>query len=119
MLYKPPIAKFTTEWPESTTERIIELNAEVTDAEGLRRITIEVNGKDVQEVVLENEQPVRKQNGFVARGKLPGTAVGDGRKITLSIPVTLNKELNVVAIRVENVLGLRTNINRTIQRPKK
>jgi len=119
LLHKPPTARFTSEWPASTTERIMELNAEVVDAEGLRRIVIEVNNKDVEEVVLENEQPVRKKNGWIARGKLPGTVVGDGRKVMLSIPVTLNKELNVVAIRVENVLGLRTNINRTVQRPKK
>jgi len=115
-LERPPVVVFTSEWPTRASERVLLLAAEVTDQEGLRRIVVEVNGKDVEEVLLENEQPVRKKNGWIARGALPGTVVGDGKKITLSIPVSLNKEINIVAVRAENQLGLRTRIDRTVQR---
>lgn len=115
-LQRPPQAAFTSEWPARSAERVLQLAAEVTDNEGIRRIVVEVNGKDVEEVLLENEQPVRKKNGWIARGALPGTVTGNGKKITLLIPVSLGKEINVVAVRVENLLGLRTRIDRTVQR---
>src|SRR5688572_27731141 len=103
----PPRITIRSDWPKSTNQRTLVLEAEVTDAAGLRRIVLEVNGKDAEEVILQNERPVRKKNGMVARGALPGEVKGDGRGLSVSIPVRLSSDrVNVVAIRAENMLGL-------------
>jgi hypothetical protein len=114
--HAPPQVTILSDWPASTRERNMVLEAEVSDTEGLRRIVLEVNGKDVEEVVLQNERPVRKKNGMVARGALPGEVRGDGRRVTLRIPVRLNdNRLNIVAVRAENLLGLSARADQTIQ----
>lgn len=111
----PPVIRLTSDWPKQTTEKLLTLEAEVTDREGLRRIVIEVDGRDVEEIVLENEQPVRKQGGFVARGRLPGEVSGDARRISFAIPVRLTKEVTVVAVRAENTGGIRARADRAIE----
>src|SRR6266508_5194971 len=70
----------------SDLERTLMLEAEVSDAEGLRRIVLEVNGKDAEEVVFQNERPVRKKNGMVARGTMPGKVKGDGQRVVINVP---------------------------------
>jgi hypothetical protein len=112
----PPEVKFTSTWPTRTHDTTAVLVADVSDAEGLTRVVIEVNGKDVEEIQLENERPVRKRDGFIARGSLPGEVVGDSRHLTISVPIQLPKNIIVVAIRAENALGLRTRIDRVITR---
>lgn len=117
--HRPPRVAFTSEWPSKTSEQFLTLAAEVVDDQGIVRVVLEVNGKDVEEIVLENEWPVRKQKGFVARGRPPGEVTGDGRRLALSIPVKLGKDLTVVALRAENSLGLRTRTDRVVERTKK
>ena len=111
----PPTIAFTVNWAEKTPDRILTLDAEVSDREGLRRVVLEVNGRVVEEVVLENELPVRKQRGFIARSRLPGSVTGDGRRVTVSIPVSLDRRLNTVALRAENVSGLIGYADRTVE----
>jgi hypothetical protein len=103
------------EWPVKTGERVLTLEAEVGDREGLRRIVIELNSKAIEEVILENELPVRKQRGFIAKGKLPGSVTGDGRRVVISIPVKLDKPLNTVGVRAENLSGLSGYADRTVE----
>jgi hypothetical protein len=103
------------EWPTKTGERVLTLDAEVGDREGLRRVVIELNSKAIEEVVLENELPIRKQRGFIAKGRLPGSVTGDGRKLVISIPVKLDKPLNTVGVRAENVSGLTGYADRTVE----
>src|SRR5262249_38486790 len=93
---EPPTIKFTSTWPARTSDTSVLLTAEVSDADGLIRIVIEVNGKDVEEIQLQNERPLRKREGFIARGALPGDVTGDSRRIVLSIPVALGKNISVV-----------------------
>jgi hypothetical protein len=113
-----PAIALRSDWPERTTERVLQLDADVSDAEGLRRIVIEVNGKDVEEVLLQNEMPVRRQNGRVVRGKLPGEVTGDGRHVRIALPVKLQRDrINVVAVRAENVAGLSSRADRTVEVP--
>jgi hypothetical protein len=112
-IFPPKVA--LKELPSKTSERVLTLEAEVTDVEGLRRIVIELNGKAVEEVVLENEVPVRKQRGFIAKRKLPGSVTGDGRKVIIAIPVTLNQPLNTVGVRGENTSGLSAYADRTVE----
>jgi hypothetical protein len=114
----PPVIEIRSRWPDRTTESILNLEAEVTDAEGLKRVVIEVNGKDTDEIVLENEWPVRKHDGFMSSRKLPGEVEGDGRRVHFSIPVKLGKEITVVAVRAENTGGLRARADRTVRRTK-
>jgi hypothetical protein len=102
----PPTVRMTKEWPAKTADRVMLLEAEVSDREGLRRIVVELNGRAIEEVVLENELPVRKQRGFIAKSRLPGSVTGDGQKVAIAIPVTLDKRLNTVGLRVENLAGL-------------
>jgi hypothetical protein len=114
----PPDPVFTTDWPERTSQKTLLLAAEIADRQGLRRVVIEVNGKDVEEVVLENEMPVRKKGGFRSSGKLPGEVTGDSRLLAVSLPVELKEGINVVALRAENVSGLRKRVDRTLERVK-
>jgi hypothetical protein len=111
----PPTVALKVDWPAKTTDRVLTLAAEIHDREGLKRVVIEVNSKAAEEVILENELPVRKQKGFIAKGKLPGTVHGDGRKLLISIPVTLDKRLNTVAVRAENLVGLTGYADRTVE----
>jgi hypothetical protein len=111
----PPVVRLTSEWPKTTAHRTITLDAEITDRASLRRVVIEVNGRDVEEIVLENAQPVRKRDGFIPRTQPPGTVTGDGRRLVISIPVRLTKDLSVVAVRAENAAGLRTRADRAIE----
>lgn len=117
--HRAPKVSFTSEWPRQTEEQFLNVDGLVEDAEGIRRVVIEVNGKDVEEIALENELPVRKHGGFMSHGKLAGQVAGDGRRMAFSIPVKLGKNLTVVAVRVENTLGLRARIDRTIERIKR
>jgi hypothetical protein len=114
--HRPPDIRFTSEWPGNTAQSYLTLDAVVMDAEGLARIVIEVNGKDVEEVVLENEWPVRKAKGFMARSNPPGQVTGEGRRVVLSVPLKLGKGLTVVALRAENTMGLRARLDRTVER---
>lgn len=115
----PPVIAITSEWPSRTTERTVMLDAEVTDAEGLRRIVIEVNGRDAEEILLQNERPVRYQGGRIARGTIAGRVSGTGTAVALSIPIRLSQDrINVVAVRAENLAGLSSRSDRTIEVPK-
>jgi hypothetical protein len=114
--HKPPVIVIRSEWPVRTSERTVTLQAEVSDDEGLRRVVIEVNGRDVEEIALQNERPVRKKDGRIARGKLPGEVSGDGYKVTFSMPVRLERDrVNVVAVRAESILGLSTRVDRVVE----
>jgi hypothetical protein len=117
----PPVIDIRSQWPARTTESILDLEAEVTDALGLKRIVLEVNGKDTDEILLENEWPVRKHDGFMVAHKAAGEVRGDGRSVWFSIPVKLGKDITVVAVRAENAAGLRARADRTVerQRPEK
>jgi len=112
----PPRVVITSSWPARTADRFVNLSGEVTDVEGIRRIIIEVNGKDVEEIVLQNERPVRKQNGFIPRTKLPGEVSGDGQRIRIAIPVRIERDkINVIAVRAENTAGLRTRADKSVE----
>lgn len=115
---RPPAIEIRSQWPERTTESLLTLEAQVTDEQGLRRVVLEVNGKDTDEIVLENEWPVRKHNGFMVARKVAGEVRGDGRSVWFSIPVKLGKDITVVAVRAENTAGLRARADRTVQRQR-
>jgi hypothetical protein len=113
---RPPRVEFMSAWPERTAEDMLTLSAEVSDGEGLRRIVIEVNGNDVEQIDLENERPVRRRDGFSISSKVPGTVTGDGRRVIISVPVKLRKDINIVAVRAENAIGLHTRSDRVVVR---
>lgn len=113
---EPPGIAFTSEWPKRTDATTLTLLAEATDAEGISRLVIEVNGKDMDEVVLQNNVPVRKHAGWMSRGKAPGEITGDSQKLLVNIPIPLGKGLTVVAIRAENSMGLSTRLDRVVER---
>jgi hypothetical protein len=112
----PPRVVFTSEWPARTTETLLTLLAEATDAEGISRLVVEVNGSDVDEIVMQNGIPVRKHRGWMTSGKAPGAISGDSFRLAVDVPVKLGKDVNVVAVRVENALGLRARLDRTVVR---
>lgn len=112
----PPGIQILSRWPSPTSERTLFLESEIKDPEGLRRIVIEVNGRDVEEVLLQNERPVRYQGGRVLRATAAGEVSGVGTAISLKIPIRLSPDrLNVVAIRAENMLGLSSRSDTTVQ----
>ncbi len=111
----PPRVTVLSEWPARTADRVVTLDAEVTDVEGLRRIVIELNGSAIEEVVLENESPVRKQRGFIAKGALPGAVTGNGRKLVIRIPIELSRRVNTVGLRAVSVTGLIGYADRTVE----
>jgi len=114
--HRPPTIAIKSEWPARTTEERLSLEAEVVDEEGLRRIVIEVNGRDVEEVVLQNERPVRYQGGRIVRATTPGEVSGNGSGVRLVVPVRLARNrINVVAIRAENVFGITVRVDRTVE----
>jgi hypothetical protein len=112
----PPTIAFTSEWPKRTDATTLALEAEATDAEGISRLVIEVNGKDTDEVVMQNNIPVRKHAGWMSRGKAPGEITGDSLKLIVKVPIRLEKGLTVVAIRAENSMGLSTRLDRVVER---
>jgi hypothetical protein len=114
----PPVIAIRSQWPARTTESILALEAQVTDVQGLKRIVLEVNGRDTDEIVLENEWPVRKHGGFMVTRKVAGEVRGDARSVWFSIPVKLGKDITVVAVRAENTVGLRVRADRTVERQK-
>jgi hypothetical protein len=112
----PPEVRFTSDWPERTNEQVLTLAAQATDPQGLVRVVLEVNGKDIEEITFQNELPLRKDAGFATSRKLPGDVSGDSRSLSVARPVRLDKDITVVAVRAENSLGLRTRIDRTVER---
>ena len=67
----PPRVVFTSEWPPRTAETLLTLLAEAEDVEGISRLVVEVNGSDVDEIVMQNGIPVRKHQGWMTSGKAP------------------------------------------------
>ncbi len=116
--YETPSFQWDKDLPAETTDELIVLQVTVTDRQGLRRLVIEKNGKDVEEIILENGRPVRKAKGFRVSSKLPGTVEGDGKSLVVSIPTELRKGTNTVVLRAENLVGLRASSDRTIQRTR-
>ena len=112
----PPLIEFTSAWPQRTSEEVLTLVAEVSDGEGLRRVVIEVNGADIERIDLENERPVRRREGFSVSGKVPGEVTGDGRRVTIAVPVKLRKDINIVAVRAEDAIGLHARSDRVVVR---
>lgn len=111
-----PVIVITSDIPSRTDSPNITVAAEITDMEGLRRIAIEVNGRDEDEVLLQNERPVRRRRGWTARGGEPGSVVGDGRRIVLEIPVSLRRNaINVIAVKAENQNGLIERVDHTVE----
>lgn len=116
----PPAIEIKSTWPARTTERTLPLDVDVKDDVGLRRIVIEINGRDVEEIVLQNERPVRYQNGRVMRGAAAGVVSGTGTAVALSIPVSLaSGRINVIAVRAENLAGLSSRSDRAVEVPQR
>ena len=116
----PPVIEIKSQWPARTTERTLGLEAEVSDQEGLRRIVIEINGRDVEEILLQNERPVRYQGGRIVRAATAGEVSGTGTSVRLNIPVRLaNDRINVIAVRAENLAGLSSRADRAVEVPKR
>lgn len=114
--YFPPTIEITSKWTSPTPEHTLFLEAAVKDEEGIRRVVIEVNGKDVEEVLMQNERPVRYQGGRIVRATVAGEVSGAGTALSLKIPVRLSPDrLNVVAIRAENMKGLAARSDTTVQ----
>jgi len=115
----PPAIAIKSQWPSRTSERTLALEVEVADPEGLRRIVIEVNGRDVEEILLQNERPVRYQGGRIVRATTAGEVSGTGTGIRFNIPVRLaGNRINVVAVRAENLAGLASRVDRVVEVPK-
>jgi hypothetical protein len=113
-MHTGPVVKFTSDWPERTDSRSLMLAADVTDVDGIQRVVIEVNGKDVEAAQIQNGQIVRSKDGFIASAKLPGEIGGDAKHLSINVPVQLDKTITVVAVRVESALGLRTRVDRVV-----
>lgn len=114
--FRAPTIRLLSDAPARTADRVYELEAEVTDGEGLRRVVIEVNGRDAEEIVLQNERPVRYKGGRIARGALAGEVTGGATSLRLRVPLTLARDrVNVIAIRAENVRGLAARADQTIE----
>lgn len=114
-----PVVKLTTEVPGQTTAAVLEIGVEAGDGDGLRRVVIEVNGREEDGVLLQNERPVRQRRGWISAGGEPGSIGGDSRKVTLLVPVPLRRNaINVIVVKAENVHGLIERIDRTVQTSK-
>jgi hypothetical protein len=114
--HRPPNIEVLSSWPTRSTERTHTLEAVVTDEEGLRRVILEVNGRDVEEIVLQNEIPVRQQRGRAVRGASPGSVSGSGRIVRLKIPVRLDSNrINTVALRAESLTGLSVRVDQALE----
>jgi len=44
---------------------------------------------------------------------------GNGKHLTIPVPVKVGKNINTLAVRVENTMGLRANETRTVMRMKR
>jgi hypothetical protein len=114
--FEAPVVTITSKSPGRTADPVYWLSGSVTDGDGLRRVVIELNGKDVQEVALQNERPIRYVNGRVFRGRAAGEITGNGSRIDLNVPITLAKnKINVIALRAENLRGLVSRADQTIE----
>ena len=114
--HRPPVVEITSTWPARTVERILMLECAVSDPEGLRRVVIELNAKDIEEIALQNERPVRYQNGRIVRATTAGQVDGNGTKLRVSIPIRLQTgRINVVAVRAENLVGLGVRADRSVE----
>jgi hypothetical protein len=109
----PQIQWLPTDQPQ-VGGRTVWFKAEITDDYGLRAVILEVNGKELESIVLENGSPTRKRGGFRTARSLPGTVQGNGMRLTIEIPVELKKAVNVLAIRAENLRGLYGASSRTL-----
>lgn len=111
-----PAIQLETEVPASSGGQSLDIAAVVTDAEGLRRIAVEVNGNISDEVLLQNGYPVRRRNGRTTTGGAPGVVQGDGTKVVLRVPVRLKRDaVNVVTIKAENISGIVERLDRTVK----
>jgi hypothetical protein len=113
--YPAPRIRWISPATDVAQARTTVLEAEVLDEYGLRQVILEVNGKEIETVVLENGMPVRKRGGFRTPKRLPGTVEGDGRRLSISIPVELKKAINVLALRAENVRGMYASDGQTVR----
>lgn len=114
--YRAPAIAITSKEIGRTADRVYWLEAKVTDVEGLRKVVIELNGRDVEEVVLQNERPIRYKDGRISRATGAGEVAGDGQTVRLRVPLTLAKDrINVIALRAENLHGLSTRADRTVE----
>jgi hypothetical protein len=104
--------------PAATAESAVNVAVTITDKRGLRRVVVEKNGKDVEEIIVENGRPIRKSKGFRVSSKLPGYVAGDGKSLEISLPMELRKGLNTIVFRAENMDGLRARTDRTIERQR-
>jgi len=123
LVHKPaqhevPSFRWDPDLPALTPDELINLQVTISDRQGLRRVGIEKNGKDLEEILLENGRPVRKAKGFRVSSKLPGTVLGDGNTLIISIPMELKKGVNTIVFRAENLVGLRASDDRTVQRTR-
>lgn len=113
------------EWEGAATSvvrrKVIWIEAEISDQSGLRRVVIEVNGKDVEVIELYNGLPMRTRQtffAFAAKG-LPGAVTGDGHRLRISVPVKIGRRMNKITLRAENTLGLTGVQSRTVVREKR
>lgn len=114
--YRAPAIVISSKEIGRSADRVYWLEAEVSDSEGLRKVVIELNGRDVEEVVLQNERPVRYRDGRLARATVAGEVAGNGQGVRLRLPLTLaNNRINVIAVRAENMHGLTTRADRTVE----
>ncbi len=102
----------------TVTTQVISYEAEISDDYGLRQVVLEVNGKEAERIVFEFGTPVRKRGGFRTARRLPGAVTGDGRRVSISIPVELKKPINVLAVRAENINGMFSSDSYTVVRQK-
>jgi hypothetical protein len=58
---------------------------DAADAEGISRLVVEVNGKDTDEIVMQNNIPVRKHPGWMSSGKAPGEITGDSQRLVVKV----------------------------------
>ncbi len=117
--YRAPEIKWGGGLAAEAASDLFHVDAEILDEHGLRRVVIEVNGKDIETIVLENNVPVRKRGTFRTAKALPGTVEGSGRHLIIRVPVKIGKKLNALALRAENVMGLLASETRTVTKVKR
>jgi hypothetical protein len=99
---------------ESSGGRIAAFRVEIVDEYGLREVTLELNGKEIETVALENGVPVRKRGGFRSWKRFPGSVEGDGRRLQIDVPVELKRGINVLTVRARNIKDMYASDSRTI-----
>lgn len=115
-VYDAPAIVVGPDVPDRIDGKVLDLKAEITDKYGLRRVVLEVNGKDIEEILFQNSRPARKRGGFRLSKQLPGEVSGDGLRLSIAIPVELKKSVNAVSLRAENVMGMRAREGKTVLR---